>query len=185
MYLAILFAETPCLCPSNALVQLQAHYHHCGEAASEKCLSAATFVRPRGRKPHLGGHGDHSNVRLALPTNARARDRAIRRTPPPLRRVDDQSSHSCRASPNNGIRIDSRNRPHTTSSITSDSRCSSPSAVSSHASHPHSGKARTSKRPQRMTTDGKLVKATTMGAAFESAGMSLTLGRVRAARSNS
>jgi hypothetical protein len=29
----------------NALVQLQAHYHHCGEAASEKCLSAATFVR--------------------------------------------------------------------------------------------------------------------------------------------
>jgi hypothetical protein len=28
----------------NALVQLQAHYHHCGEAASEKCLSAATFV---------------------------------------------------------------------------------------------------------------------------------------------
>jgi hypothetical protein len=30
---------------ANALVQLQAHYHHCGEAASEKCLSAATFVR--------------------------------------------------------------------------------------------------------------------------------------------
>ena len=33
---------------SNALVQLQAHYHHCGEAASEKCLSAATFVRHQG-----------------------------------------------------------------------------------------------------------------------------------------
>src|SRR5665811_1445586 len=32
----------------NALVQLQAQYHHCGEAASEKCLSAATFVRWRG-----------------------------------------------------------------------------------------------------------------------------------------
>jgi len=30
---------------SNALVQLQARYNHCGEAASEKCLSAATFVR--------------------------------------------------------------------------------------------------------------------------------------------
>ncbi len=29
----------------NALVQLQAQYHHRGEAASEKCLSAATFVR--------------------------------------------------------------------------------------------------------------------------------------------
>jgi hypothetical protein len=33
--------------PANALVQLQAQYHHCGEAASEKCLSAATFVRLR------------------------------------------------------------------------------------------------------------------------------------------
>ena len=33
------------LCPSNALVQLQARYYHCGGAASEKCLSAATFVR--------------------------------------------------------------------------------------------------------------------------------------------
>jgi hypothetical protein len=31
--------------PPNALVQLQAHYHDCGEAASEKCLPAATFVR--------------------------------------------------------------------------------------------------------------------------------------------
>jgi hypothetical protein len=29
---------------ANAQVQLQAHYHHCGEAASEKCSSAATFV---------------------------------------------------------------------------------------------------------------------------------------------
>jgi hypothetical protein len=34
-----------CIWLPNALVQLQAHYHHCGEAASEKCLSAATFVR--------------------------------------------------------------------------------------------------------------------------------------------
>jgi hypothetical protein len=31
---------------ANALVQLQAQYNHCGEAASEKCLSAATFVIP-------------------------------------------------------------------------------------------------------------------------------------------
>jgi hypothetical protein len=30
---------------SNALVQLQAQYHHRAQAASEKCLSAATFVR--------------------------------------------------------------------------------------------------------------------------------------------
>ncbi len=36
-----------CVVTPNALVQLQARYHHCGEAASEKCLSAATLVRPR------------------------------------------------------------------------------------------------------------------------------------------
>jgi hypothetical protein len=29
----------------NALVQQQAQYNHRGEAASEKCLPAATFVR--------------------------------------------------------------------------------------------------------------------------------------------
>ena len=34
----------------NALVQLQARYNHCGEAASEKCLSAATIVRPQARR---------------------------------------------------------------------------------------------------------------------------------------
>jgi hypothetical protein len=32
---------------SNALVQLQARYHHRGVTASEKCLSAAAFVRSR------------------------------------------------------------------------------------------------------------------------------------------
>jgi hypothetical protein len=32
---------------SNAPVQLQARYNHCGVAASEKCLSAAMFVRRR------------------------------------------------------------------------------------------------------------------------------------------
>ena len=35
---------------SNALVQLQARYYYCGEAASEECLPAATFVRPQGRE---------------------------------------------------------------------------------------------------------------------------------------
>src|SRR6267378_2301033 len=37
----------------NALVQLQARYYHCDEVASEKCLSAATFVRPSVRRPVL------------------------------------------------------------------------------------------------------------------------------------
>ena len=36
-------------CPSNALVQLQAHYHHRGVVASEKCFSAAKFVRQLAR----------------------------------------------------------------------------------------------------------------------------------------
>jgi len=36
-------------CPANAFVQLQARYNHCGEAASEECLSAATFVRRQRR----------------------------------------------------------------------------------------------------------------------------------------
>ena len=34
---------------ANARVQLQAQYNRCGEAASEKCLSAATFVRRHAR----------------------------------------------------------------------------------------------------------------------------------------
>jgi hypothetical protein len=38
--------DTGCGMP-NALFQLQAHYHRCGEAASENSLAAATFVRPR------------------------------------------------------------------------------------------------------------------------------------------
>ena len=37
----------------NALVQLQAQYNHCGEAASEKCLSAATFVSWPREEPSL------------------------------------------------------------------------------------------------------------------------------------
>jgi hypothetical protein len=37
----------------NAQVRLQALYHHCGEAASEKCLSAATFVRSRVALPRM------------------------------------------------------------------------------------------------------------------------------------
>src|SRR4051812_48917211 len=42
-------------CRHNALVQLQAHYPCCDEAASEQCLSAATFVRWGGRsKRSLG-----------------------------------------------------------------------------------------------------------------------------------
>jgi hypothetical protein len=37
--------------PLNALVQLQAHYHHRGEPQSEKCLSAATLARQQAPEP--------------------------------------------------------------------------------------------------------------------------------------
>ena len=46
----------------NALVQLQAHYHHCGEAASEECLSAATFVRRLGDDFGLSEDGPHQEI---------------------------------------------------------------------------------------------------------------------------
>jgi hypothetical protein len=39
--------------PSNALVQLQARYNRCDEVASEKCLSAATFVSQSADMPLL------------------------------------------------------------------------------------------------------------------------------------
>ena len=41
-----------CLTRGAASQKLQAHYHHCGEAASEKCLAAATIVRRRGEARH-------------------------------------------------------------------------------------------------------------------------------------
>ena len=65
--MAILFRT--CLRPSNVLVQLRARYHHRGEAASEKCLSAATFVRPL-LSERLLSHSDRH------PTE-RSRDRAL------------------------------------------------------------------------------------------------------------
>jgi len=51
-------------CRSNALVQLQAHDHHCGEAASEKCLSAATFVRRRSVGQVVGVTPDVVRLRV-------------------------------------------------------------------------------------------------------------------------
>src|SRR5438067_5678787 len=52
--------------PPNALVQLRAHYHHCGEAASEKCSSAATFVRLPARVLGLD-KGDAQEPSVATP----------------------------------------------------------------------------------------------------------------------
>jgi hypothetical protein len=47
-----------CSLLANALVQLLAHYHHCGDPASEKRLSAETFVRQSGQM--LGTSGNSS-----------------------------------------------------------------------------------------------------------------------------
>src|SRR2546422_1631780 len=45
----------------RSLVQLQARYNHCGEVASENCLSAATFVR---QQPAFTGTSDRKSTRL-------------------------------------------------------------------------------------------------------------------------
>jgi hypothetical protein len=52
---------------ANALVQLQAHYHHGGEAASEKCLSAATFVRPPASRSELAGEKSTGDLGIKSP----------------------------------------------------------------------------------------------------------------------
>ena len=62
---SLLFSHVGSVCRSNAVVQLQAHYHHCGVAASEKCLSAATFVRWRSRDGW-----NHSTTRNMLETSS-------------------------------------------------------------------------------------------------------------------
>ena len=47
------------MCDAYALVQLQAHYQHCGEAASEKRLSAARSLddTPRDARVKARGYG--------------------------------------------------------------------------------------------------------------------------------
>ena len=70
------YADRGWLAAPNALVQLQARYNHRGEAASEKCLSAATFVR----WPLAGRLGDAQlNTRTNLPRLATAIERVIDR----------------------------------------------------------------------------------------------------------
>jgi hypothetical protein len=52
----------------SALVQLQAQYNHCGEAASGKCLSAATFVRrQRGCEVTSMPHDHRVSWRVRMP----------------------------------------------------------------------------------------------------------------------
>jgi hypothetical protein len=61
--------------PPNALVQLQARCNHCGEAASEKCSSAATFVRQRAKVLKKSGgvsHRGRSRTVVARPPTERS-----------------------------------------------------------------------------------------------------------------
>jgi len=132
----------------------------------------------RIRPAHLRwGHGPHSyKDRSPAVTSSRARagsssDFCALRPPP------DQNSHSCDAVPSAEIRIASRKRPAVRLSIIDSKRSTSLAAVSSHASHPHVGKAAVHQRPQRTTIPGKSENATTMGAAPASLGTRLTLGR--------
>ena len=57
---------------ANALVHLQAHYHHCGEAASENCLSVATFVRrhaPQDRNPQCSRAKSSTSIAPVVETS--------------------------------------------------------------------------------------------------------------------
>src|SRR5206468_9065988 len=70
-----------CMLLANAQVQLQAQYHHRGEAASEKCLPAATFVRWRRRKTayQLPTRGDAWQCSRVVAACIRASRRTARR----------------------------------------------------------------------------------------------------------
>src|SRR3954467_7484818 len=74
---------TPCG-RSNALVQPQARYHHGGEAAAEKGLSAATFVMPHRVTP--AGEGPLlPRLDFALPRGgARVQARRVCADPVPV-----------------------------------------------------------------------------------------------------
>jgi hypothetical protein len=129
--------------------------------------------------------GAHSIDEPSIPASiARTRSRSTCNRPEE-RRDGDHSSHSCQPSPTGGSASASRNLPATTSSIISDSRIVSSFAVSSQASQPHAGKTAVHHRPARTLSPGNVVKVTPRGAAFESRGTSLTLGRATSPTSNS
>jgi hypothetical protein len=102
----------PCSCPSNAQVQLQARYKHSDEVASEKCLSAATFVRRRCRNvsPGFRQASIRLELRCGLPTRS-----LLRRN-----RADDEHSAPSSSKGRLGLcnrssneRFDLRPRQHT------------------------------------------------------------------------
>ena len=75
----------------------------------------------------------------------------------------------------------SRNPPAVTMSTNSVNRSISSGADSSQASQPQDGKGSVHQRPKRTKRPGKLVNATVIGAALESAGVSRTEGRAEGA----
>jgi hypothetical protein len=84
----------------NALVQLQARYNHCGEAASEKCLSAATFVRlllvkawPATRASSINEHLDGDRNAAHLIAAPPPKETGVKRNPD-LRREVSVEIHS-------------------------------------------------------------------------------------------
>src|SRR5687768_11709403 len=75
-----------CASSSNALVQLQAHHHDCGEAASEDYLAAATFVSQRARRRPRAKlatrfRSSNQNAGPASATNAPPMNRTTPRPP--------------------------------------------------------------------------------------------------------
>ena len=77
---------------ANALVQPQAQYNHCDEVASEKCLSAATFVRRRQPRELIDAAAAHKASPACghiLPTAVDPHEPAARRLQPSRRSASE------------------------------------------------------------------------------------------------
>ena len=150
-----------------------------------RCRSLTYAGTPHSVRSHGGciarGQGFHSSVTFRLPpviSSARERETRPReeREPPSPRRNSD----SCQPSPiRGGVRIASWNPPATTASTIWVISSINPSAVSSQASQPQTGNGSVRQEPNLTCSPGNSEKATTIGAACGSCGVSLIAGRAR------
>ena len=124
------------------------------------------------------GQGFHSSVTCrSPPVISRAREREELK--PPWLSLK-RNSDSCQTSPSSGgTRIDSRNPPETTASTILVISSIDPSAVSSQASQPQPGNGSVCQEPNLKCSPGNSEKATMIGAACGSCGVSRIAGRAR------
>ena len=128
-----------------------------------------------GHQPHLLTNGRAVQLRLpgvanpgqspASPSRMRAALARGTHDPPELRHSSsDQNFLLLHPSPPGCRRIDSQNRPATTSLSNSENLSNSSSGISSHASQPQDGNPSVTQRPTLTSRAGKSVNAIVMGA---------------------